>query len=397
MTAADLFLNTKNQNIRLIERGLKSFDALMKKEILMTTHDTTTSTRETFGSFVNKVLSGTAIGIIVALLPNAILANVIKYLPQADWLTDLSRILTIFQFFLPIMSGFLIAENFKLTSMQQVAVGGAAYIGSGAWAFRLFDKAEEAGAVLEALGLFQLRGLGDVINMMLTASLAVLVCKWIGNRLGSLTIVLLPIIAGIGVGYLGWLMLPYVSQVTTTIGNAINSFTALQPVLMSVLIAMSLSILIVTPISTVGITIAIGLTGLSAGAAALGVAATQTFLAIATAPKNKAGVPTAIVLGATKMMMPNFLTHPIMAIPILVTSGLSALAVPLFNVTGTPATAGFGYIGLIGPLAALENTGPVLMIAIWFLIPAVIAFVSHYLCLKVFKLYSDEIFVFKGN
>lgn len=363
----------------------------------MTTEKTQTPPQtETFATFVNKVLSGTAIGIIVALLPNAILSNVIKYLPEATWLTDIARILTIFQYFLPIMSGFLIAENFKLTNMQQVAVGGAAYIGSGAWTWRLFETVKEAGTAAENVGLFQLRGLGDVINMMLTASLAVLVCKWIGNRLGSLTLVFLPIIVGIGVGYLGWLMLPYVSQVTTAIGNTINSFTALQPVLMSVLIAMSLSILIVTPISTVGIAIAIGLTGLSAGAAAIGVAATQTFLAIATAPKNKAGVPTAIVLGATKMMMPNFLTHPIMAVPMLVTAAVSALAVPLFNVTGTPATAGFGYIGLIGPLAAIENTGFAMMLVIWFIIPAAVAFASHYLCLKVFKIYSDEIFVFKG-
>lgn len=363
----------------------------------MTTQTTQTQPQmETFRSFVNKVLSGTAIGIIVALLPNAILSNVIKYLPEATWLTDIARVLIVFQFFLPIMAGFLIAENFKLTSMQQVAVGGAAYIGSGAWTWRLFENAQEAGTVIEKVSLFQLRGVGDIINMMLTASLAVLVCKWIGNRLGSLTLVFLPIVAGVGVGYLGWLMLPYVSQVTTAIGNAINSFTELQPILMSILIAMSLSILIVTPISTVAIGIAIGLTGLSSGAAAIGVAATQTLLAIATAPKNKAGVPTAIVLGATKMMMPNFLTHPIMAVPILMTAAISAISVPLFNVIGTPATAGFGYIGLIGPLAAIGNTGFVMMIVIWFIIPAVAAFVSHYLCLKVFKIYSDEIFVFKG-
>lgn len=361
----------------------------------MTTQETT-ATPETLSSFVNKVLSGTATAIIVSLLPNAILANVIKYLPAADWLTDIGRILTIFQFFLPIMAGFLIAANFKLTSMQQVAVGGAAYIGSGAWTWRLFDTAQEAGKTLEAVGLFQLRGLGDIINMMLTATLAVLVARWIGNRLGSLTIVLLPIIVGIGVGYVGWLILPYVSQVTTMIGQAINTFTLLQPILMSILIAMSFAILIVTPISTVGIGVAIGLAGLSAGAAAIGVAATSTYLAIATAPKNKAGVPTAILLGATKMMMPNVLTNPIMLFPILVTAAVSALSVPLFNVIGTPATAGFGFIGLIGPLASLETTGLPLMVVIWFVVPFVVAFASHYLCLKVFKLYSDEIFIFKG-
>ncbi|MGT2896380.1 PTS sugar transporter subunit IIC [Streptococcus entericus] len=361
----------------------------------MTTQQSTAMQTETFKSFAAKILSGTATAIIVSLLPNAILANLIKYLPAVEWLTDLNRILVIFQYFLPIMAGFLIAENFKLTSMQQVAVGGAAYIGSGAWTWRFFDTVQESGKALEAVGLFQLRGLGDIINMMITATLAVLLAKWIGDRLGSLTIVLLPIIVGIGVGYLGWLMLPYVSQVTTLIGQAINSFTVLQPVLMSVLIAMSFAVLIVTPISTVGIGVAIGLTGLSAGAAAIGVAATSTYLALATARKNKAGVPAAILLGATKMMMPNVAANPIMLLPILVTAAVSALSVPLFNVIGTPATAGFGFIGLIGPLASLETTGIAMMIIIWFVIPFAVAYLCHYLCLNVFKLYSDDIFIFE--
>lgn len=361
----------------------------------MTTQSTPQT--ETIWSFIDKVLQGTAIAIVVSVLPNAMLANAIKYLPALTWLADIGRILTIFQFFFPIMAGFLIAENFKLTSMQQVAVGGAAYIGSGAWAWRFFDKAEEAGVALEALGLFQLRGIGDVINMMLTAALAVLVCKWIGNRLGSLTIVLLPVIVGIGVGYIGWLMLPYVSQATTFIGNTINHFTELQPVLMSMLIAMSFAALIVSPMSTVGIGVAIGLTGMAAGAAAIGVAATSTFLAIATAPKNKAGVPIAILLGSTKMMMPNFFAHPIMAIPFLTTAAISSLSVPFFNVIGTPASAGFGFIGLTGPMASIETTGLPLMIVIWFIVPFATAFISHYLCLKVFKLYSDDIFVFQAK
>lgn len=358
---------------------------------MTTTQTAEQGTRETFGSFVNKVLSGTAIAIIVSLLPNAILASVIKYLPEAAWLTDFSRILTIFQFFLPIMAGFLIAENFKFTTMQQVAVGGAAYIGSGAWAWR--EIIDEAG---ETIGLFQLRGLGDVINMMLTAALAVFVVKWVGNRLGSLTIVLLPIIVGTGVGYIGWLMLPYVSQVTSFIGNTINTFTELQPVLMSILISMSFAVLIVTPISTVGVGVAIGLMGMSAGAAAIGVASTAAFMVVATARKNSAGVPTAIALGSIKMMMPNFFANPVMAVPFLITAAVSALSVPIFNVIGTPASAGFGFIGLTGPLASVETTGFLMMLVIWFVIPFAVAFASHYICLKL-KLYTEDIFVFEGH
>ncbi|WP_269152469.1 PTS sugar transporter subunit IIC [Macrococcoides bohemicum] len=58
----------------------------------------------------------------------------------------------------------------------------SAFVGSGAAAFQ--DKA------------WMLIGIGDLINTMLTASASVLIILWIKDRLGSLNIILLPIIAG---------------------------------------------------------------------------------------------------------------------------------------------------------------------------------------------------------
>ncbi|AGM98951.1 regulatory protein [Streptococcus iniae SF1] len=279
----------------------------------------TDTNKETFSSFINKVLAGTAIAIVVALIPNAILATFLKPFVSNVFAAEFLHIVQVFQFFTP---------------MQQLAVGGAAYIGSGAW---MYTEVIQKGV---ATGSFQLRGIGDLINMMITASLAVLAVKWFGNKLGSLTIILLPILIGTGVGYIGWKLLPYVSYVTTLIGQGINSFTTLQPILMSILIAMAFAILIVSPISTVAIGLAIGLNGMAAGAASMGIASTAAVLVWATLKVNKSGVPIAIALGAMKMMMPNFLKHPVMAIPMLVTAAMSSLMVPMFNLVGTPASSG---------------------------------------------------------
>lgn len=157
----------------------------------------TDTNKETFSSFINKVLAGTATAIVVALIPNAILATFLKPLLPNATAADFLHVVAVFQFFTPIMAGFLIGQQFKFNPMQQLAVGGAAYIGSGAWAFNP--------AIVTAVGKggFQLVGIGDLINMMITASLAVLAVKWFGNKFGSLTIILLPIIIGTGVGYLG--------------------------------------------------------------------------------------------------------------------------------------------------------------------------------------------------
>lgn len=61
-------------------------------------------------------------------------------------------------------------------------------------------------------------GIGDFINMMLIVVLVVLVVKWFGNKFGFLIIILLFIIIGIGVGYLGWKLFFYVLYVIIFIG-----------------------------------------------------------------------------------------------------------------------------------------------------------------------------------
>lgn len=340
--------------------------------------------RETVGSFILKVLNGATIAIVVALIPNAILATFLKPLASNQIAADFLHVVQVFQFLTSVMAGYLIAMQFKLNPIQSSCVGGAAFIGSGAWKYinATVGNADPA-------FIFQLSGIGDVINTMLTAALAVLVVKWIGDKLGSLNLVLMPIIVGAGVGFIGTLTLPYVSMITSVIGQGINSFTTLQPMIMSILIAVSFSIIIISPISTVAIGLAIGLNGISSAAA---------FLVWATMKSNKAGVPVAIGLGAMKMMMPNFLTNPIIGLPVAITAAISSLSVPILNMVGTPGTAGFGLVGLVSPLAALNagNIGVLVMVLTWIVVPFAVGFIVNKVMCDVLHIYEPEIFKFKG-
>ena len=74
---------------------------------------------------------------------------------------------------------------------------------------------------------------------MLTASVAVLMLLYIGDKFGSVAIIGLPIVVGIGAGVFGMLTYPFVTQITVAIGKVINNFTDFQPVIMSILIACS--------------------------------------------------------------------------------------------------------------------------------------------------------------
>ncbi|WP_217587562.1 PTS transporter subunit IIC [Lentibacillus saliphilus] len=338
-------------------------------------------------TFINKVLAGVAMGIVVGLIPNAILGELFKFLSQYhEIFATLNSVVVGIQFTIPVIVGVLIAMQFKLNPLQTVIVGTASFVGSGAAAF-LENK-------------WVLTGIGDLINTMITASIAVIIIMIIGDRLKSLTIILLPIIAGGAAGFIGIIILPYVKLVTTAIGQVINSFTTLQPFIMYILIAIAFSIIIVSPISTVAISMAIGITGLASGAANVGIAASACMLVVGTYKVNDKGVPLAVFLGAMKMMMPNLLRYPIISVPIALTAVVTAIVGSFFGIEGTKESAGFGYSGLVGPINALKfmdgniAINIIILIFVYFVVPFIAAFIIHNLCTKVLKLYDPSVFKF---
>ena len=336
-------------------------------------------TKLTAKLFFNKVLSGTALGIIIGLMPNAVLGSILKYFPQTNFVILLSQTVVLFQLATPLLIGALIALQFKLNPMQTAVVAGACLVGSGVTMY----NAE--------LGVYLSAGTGDIINTMLTASIAIFLILLVADRFGAVNIILSPILIGAGSGLIGLCLLPYVKSFTTLIGDGINSFTTLQPILMSLLIACSFAILIISPISTVAIGLAIQLNGLSAGSAAMGVAATTLVLVVHSLKVNKSGVTLAIALGAMKTMMPNLFRYPIILIPILFTASLSSLPVALFNVMGTASSAGFGLVGLVGPLASIDaGLNLLTAIIVWFIVPTLSALLSLLIFEKGLKLYKKE-------
>lgn len=333
--------------------------------------------------FINKILSGTALGVIIGLIPNAVLSAFLTYFKEYALALQLLQIVTIFQLATPLIIGGLISLQFELSPLQMMVTAGSCFVASGVVRFD------------SKIGSYVGIGTGDLINTMLTAAIAILSLLWIKDKFGSTAVVILPIMVGVGVSYIGLLLLPYVSAVTLGIGRIINEFTYLQPFLMSLFIACSFAILIISPISTVAIGLAIQLNGLAAGAAAMGVAATTVTLVIYSLKVNKPGVTLAIALGGMKLMMPNLFRHPIILLPCLTTASFSSVCVALFLITGTPQSAGFGLVGLVGPLASIE-LGLQLWQALvaWIIVPSIVAIASKFIYERLLKLYDSTI-VFK--
>ncbi|MGV3128083.1 PTS sugar transporter subunit IIC [Staphylococcus simulans] len=334
-------------------------------------------------TFLFNVLNGVALAIVVRLIPNAILGGLFQYLSQYnDFFSTLLFVVQGIQFTIPIITGVLIAMQFNLNPMQTVITGTVAFVGSGAAVFQE--------------NKWVLVGIGDLINTMITAAIAVCILLIIKDRLGSLNIILLPIIAGGISGLIGLLLLPYTKWITLGLGELINSITNTQPILMSIIISILFSIIIISPVSTVAIAIAIGISGLAAGSASVGVAASAIMLAIGTWKVNKLGVPIAVLLGAMKMMMPNMIRYPIILLPITCTAAISGLISGLLNIKGIPESAGFGLVGLIGPIKSIGLldgniiSNFVIVLIAYLVVPLVAALVVQFIFTKVLNLYSSK-------
>ncbi|MBM0868214.1 uncharacterized protein ACUW9N_000852 [Staphylococcus auricularis] len=338
--------------------------------------------------FLMNVLNAVGAGAVIALLPNALLGEFLKFFKDGNqFLEIIYQLVVIIQSFMAFIIGVLAAHQFKFSGAGATMIGVSAMLGSGALQFK-------DGAV-------QLKGIGDIINVILVVIIACLLFYILQNKLGSLEMIILPVLIPIVSGGIGLITLPYIAKVTQGLGGIINSFTELNPLLMSILICVAYSLLMVTPISVVAIATAIGLSGLGSGAANLGiVAACVTFL-FGSLRVNAAGVNIVLLIGAAKMMIPVYFKNLIIAVPLTINGIIGGIVAYLANIQGTPMSAGFGYTGLVGPINAYNRMGGdpttniIILAFAFFVIPFTCAFIVHLLCKKFNKGYSDEIYRFE--
>ncbi|SNW03108.1 Membrane protein [Staphylococcus muscae] len=338
--------------------------------------------------FFNNILNAVGAGVVIALLPNALLGELLKFFKDGnEALEMIYQLVIVIQSFMAFIIGVVAAHMFKFSGPGSVFVGTSAMLGSGAIVF-------ENGAIM-------LQGIGDIINIMIVVTLACAMFMLLTGKFGSLELIILPVLIPVVSGYIGLLILPYVRKVTGTLGSMIHSFTELNPLLMSILITVTFALLMVTPISLVAIATAITLTGLGSGAANMGiVAACVTFL-FGSLPVNKAGVNIVLLIGAAKMMIPVYLKHPIIMIPLAINGVVGGLLAYFIDIKGTPMSAGFGYTGLVGPINAFNRMdgdpmmNALLLLFAYFIIPFTVAFFVHQICKRVLPGYSDDIYRFE--
>lgn len=293
--------------------------------------------------FINNVLTGMSMGIVVCLIPNALVGEILKliipYVPQLQTILDIS---VIAMSLLPLVIGVMAGICFKLTPVQTCSVGLAAFIGGGFYTYT--DN------------VLTLAGIGTVINIGFTTAIAVLFVQFLGKHLKEFTLIGMPALTMFIPGLIGIFTLPYVKSASLWVGKVVMYCTDLQPVLMGMIIAVIFSILIISPISTIGIATAIMLSGVGAGVANLGVCASGVGMCIACYRANNFGTAIAHIVSA-KIQMRNFFMKPTIAFPMIISAAIMGALGGYFHIEGTPYSAGFGLGGFVGPLKYLDIVG----------------------------------------
>lgn len=326
-----------------------------------------------------KILNGMSIGIVVALIPGAIFSQIAKMLE----FSQISMYLSVSTSLMCLFMGICIALQYKFDPISSCILAISTFIGGGAIKGITPD------------GILQWKGSGDVINAALAAIIAIIIISLIGDKLKAYKLIILPTVVLVVVTIITSITAAPVGSITTNIGNLVSHFTTLQPLLMSILIALSFGIIVVSPISSVAVAMLINLSGNSSAAANLGITGVAITLAILSYKRNGMGTSLAHFLGSPKIQMANFVKKPIMLLPSIISGCICAVIVPFLNLQGTPMSAGFGISGLIGPIGHLDNAGYnmqnylICMLA-FILIPTVVSFLSVYIFRDKLKIVNDD-------
>ena len=191
--------------------------------------------RKDFKENLLNILNGVSTGVVIALVHGALVNELMKNIAHS-W-SDAQNILTMTSLMgslLAVFAGLCVSYLLKFNLIQSGSITAAAMIASGAFQVKN--------------GQIILSGSGDVINIALTIFFAAFLVKFLTPKLGSYTVLLLPLIVAVVAGGVGQFMLPYTKMVTGAVGQTIGTLTNFQPLVMGMLMGIAFAALIVSPI-----------------------------------------------------------------------------------------------------------------------------------------------------
>ncbi|WP_249028996.1 PTS transporter subunit IIC [Tannockella kyphosi] len=186
------------------------------------------------------------------------------------------------------------------------------------------------------------------------------------------------VVAGIVSTFVG----PYITLFITWIGELINQGVAMQPLFMSIIVAVLMGMALTAPISSAAIGVMLNLSGLAAGAALAGCCAQMIGFAMMSMDDNDIGDVIAIGIGTSMLQFKNIVRNPIIWLPPIITSAIIApISTIVFGIECSAVGSGMGTAGFVGPLAAVDVMGA----SSWVVVMCVDILLPIFICYGIYK------------
>ncbi|MBO7189903.1 MAG: PTS sugar transporter subunit IIC [Alistipes sp.] len=323
-----------------------------------------------FKVYVVDALSYMAMGLFCSLILGLIIGQIAK-IPGCDFLSDIARLLQL-DLVVGGSIGLAIALGMKrdpLVTISAIAVGALGYSLGGNW--------------------------GDVGGNPIGAYLAAIVGIEAGSLVSKRTpidIIITPLVGVVVGGLFAQYCCVPIGEWVMSLGEVINRATMLNPFIMGIIISVSVGCILTLPISSAALCISIGLSGLAAGAATAGCCAQMIGFAVISFKDNGVGGLISQGLGTSMLQIGNIARKPIIWLaPTLAGAVLGPISTMVFKMTNSPAGAGMGTAGLVGPIgcwdsmSATMDSGVLLaeIVGLYFIAPAVLSLIFHAIMVRL--------------
>lgn len=186
--------------------------------------------------------------------------------------------------------------------------------------------------------------------------LGAFIAAYVGIELGILVsgktkvdIIVTPIVTILTGSVVGILLSPPISSFMKWVGSLINYGVEAQPFVMGIIVAVLMGIALTLPISSAAIGISLGLSGIAAGAAAVGCCAQMVGFAVMSFRENKWSGLLSQGIGTSMLQMSNIIRNPLVWIPPILTSAvLGPVSTCIFKMVNNATGSGMGTAGLVG-------------------------------------------------
>lgn len=325
---------------------------------------------------LNKIfidgLSGMATGLFCTLIIGTIVGTIGGYIPGVIG-TYITLVGKVAQMLMGAGIGLGVAVKYKETPLVTISAAVCGMIG--AFASQLI-----AGTVLVE-GIMNFKGPGEPLGAFVAAMVGIAIGHLVSGKT-KVDIIITPLCTIATGAAAGILLGPWVSAFMTWLGGIVNWGTEQQPLLMGIIVSVLMGIFLTLPISSAAIGVALGLSGITAGAATIGCCCNMIGFAVISYRENKMDGLLAQGLGTSMLQMPNIIKNPRIWIPSIISSAiLGPISTMVFGMTSNAVGSGMGTAGLVGPISTfttmVETTNPWIVageiVLMYFILPAAIS------------------------